>query len=178
MNQLKPVLALFTVVVVVVCSGCGGEHDHKDHDHSHKDHAHKDHGHKDEKSTDGHHHEAKFGGALVGLGDHNAHVEFKIDEVQKKFFMYIWDGEVENAIRIKQPTVVVQLKDGPKLTLSAQANENTGETVGDSSTFSCLLDELKGQAEFDATIESVEVKGEPFKGVPFNYPHGTEEKTH
>ncbi len=169
MCVIRSLTVLLAVCWFIGLVGCGDDHGHSDH--GHKDHGHKDHGHKDHA----HKHEAKYGGALVGLGDHKAHLEFVIDADQKKFFMYIWDGEVEHPIRIKAENVAVKIKDGPTLTLDAQANENTGEKVGDSSTFACDLADLKGMTKFDAELPDITIRDETHKDVHFNYPRGAEE---
>lgn len=145
--------------MALFCTGCGGDgHDHKDH------------GHKDESNSGGHSHDAKFGGVLVELGDHEAHVELNVDAVQKKVILYVWDSHVENAVRIEQPSVLVKITGGDELTLAAVENENTGEKPGDASTFTCPIDKLAGKTSIEATVQSITIKGQTYKDFKITFP--------
>lgn len=156
---------VFGILLGVMWSmaGCGGGHDHKDH-------GHKDHGHKDETKHAGHSHDPKFGGVLVEIGDHAAHLELNVDAVQKKLLLYVWDGEVEKAVRIVQPSVLITIDGGDPLALAAVENENTGEKPGNSSTFACPIDQLAGKTSFNATIQSISIQGQTFKDIKIPYP--------
>lgn len=156
---------------------CGGN-DHKDHkDHSHKDHDHG--GHKDHDHDDhAHVHEAPRGGTLIELGDHAANVELLIDAERKVFALYALDAHAENAAKLTQAEVEITIlaskqttKEKPlddfTIKLTATANENTGEKVGDTSQFQVALDSLKGLTEFDGVIKSITVKGATYNNVKF-----------
>lgn len=158
-------------------AACGGN-DHNDHkDHSHKDHdhgSHKDHDHDDHA----HVHEAPRGGTLIELGDHAANVELLIDAERKVFALYALDAHAENAAKLTQAEVeitVLASKQGTKekqlddftLKLTATANENTGEKVGDTSQFQVGLEALKGLTEFEGVIKSITIKGATYNDVKF-----------
>jgi len=72
MKDFHAILVLCLALALVAC----GDHDHKDHDH--KDHDHNG----DDKRPSVHSHEAKYGGALIEIGDHFAHLEV-VAEKQK-----------------------------------------------------------------------------------------------
>ncbi len=170
---MKNIITLIAgFVAVALLSACGGDHK----DHAHKDHDHKDHGHDDH----GHVHEAPRGGTLVELGDHEANVELVLDVDRKVFALYVLDAHAENAAKIAQPEVELVIfaskaavKDKGQedftLKLTAVANENTGEKVGDTSQFEIGVDDLKGLSAFDGIIKSITVKGATYKDVKFSF---------
>lgn len=151
-------------------------HDHDGHDHDHDNHQHDGHDH----DHDHHTHIAPHGGALIGLGDHLAHLELVQDSQSGKLTAYVLDGEAAKAIRLVQPTIEILLvkdpstKQGESLVLKAVANALTGEKETDSSEFSVTSDLLKGKTEFNGIIQSIDIRGTEFKGIEFSYPGGAE----
>ncbi len=123
-----------------------------------------------------HEHAAPRGGTLVAFGDEFAHLEFVLNEKTGKLSAYALDGEAENPARLKQTEIeiVVVKPTAFSIKLNAVENSLTGETVGDTSEFAAVADDLKNIKEFDATIVSVNIKGREFKNVEFNFPKGNE----
>lgn len=124
-----------------------------------------------------HEHHPPHEGALAELGEEFAHLEFTLDPAEGKLTAYALDGEAENSVRLKQPTIRVALKlakpGGARsldLDLAAVANALTGETVGDTSEFAAASAELKGAASFEGTIREVEIRGSRFRDAHFAFP--------
>ena len=93
--------------------------------------------------------QAVFEGTPVVLGNEEYHVEFVLDVPSGKLQAYILDGELENFIRIQQPSfqVAAKLPDRQELlAFAAVANRATGETTGDTSLFEARADWLKSMA--------------------------------
>lgn len=169
------ILRLFSLVTLTfalaLLPACGGD-DHKDHNgHSQKDHDHDDHGHVQT---------APRGGTIVDLGDHAANVELVLDGDRKVFALYVLDAHAENAVKIAQPEVEVEIltvKDSTKpqylsgfiLKLVAVTNENTGDTVGNTSQFAVDWRPMIGMATFDGIIKSITVKGATYTDVKFDF---------
>jgi hypothetical protein len=134
-----------------------------------------------------HHHEhtAPHGGTLVVLGEEFAHLELVLDPGAGSLTGYILDGEAENAVRIGQEYIEIKIKDtlppggvsdksGYALILKAVSNVLTGETAGDTSEFAVQSDRLKGVRKFDAVISAIEIKGQTFRNIGFQFPEGNE----
>jgi hypothetical protein len=123
----------------------------------------------------GHEHHAPHGGTLVELGSEFAHVELVLDAASGTLTAYVLDGEAEESVRVKQPSLKIAIESpepgGPgavdHLDLFARADVLTGETVGDTSEFSATSQSLRGRVRIKGSIEDITVKGEEFRGVPF-----------
>lgn len=126
-----------------------------------------------------HEHHAPHKGTLVEFGEEFAHLELVLDPATGKITAYTLDGEAENAVRIKQTEIEVAVSPAKAeaftVKLKAVASTLTGETVGDSSQFEGQDDKLKDLKEFDGKIAAIELKGQAFKDVGFNFPKGNEE---
>ena len=129
----------------------------------------------------GHEHHAPHGGALVALGEEFAHLEFVLDAATGELTAYALDGEAENAVRLKQPSIGLKIKlkkEGQAkelaLALAPVGNPLTGETLGDTSEYHGGATDLANVQAFDATLEAVEIRGQSFAAVAFNYPKGNE----
>jgi hypothetical protein len=124
-----------------------------------------------------HEHKAPHGGTPVVLGNEAYHLELVRDAAEGKLTAYVLDGEMENFIRIKAPSLeVVANLGGEKrpLTLRAAANAMTGETVGDTAQFEATADWLKSTSMFDAVLTAIEIRGTKFERVAFNFPRGND----
>jgi len=132
----------------------------------------------------GHAHQAPHNGALVALGDEFAHLELLLDVPTGRLTAYVLDGEPEKPVRVKQEWIEISVALAPKVgtkdrepfavKLKAVASALTGEFAGDSSQFECQDDRLKNATDFDGKAVSIEVKGQIFKDVSFNFPKGNE----
>jgi hypothetical protein len=125
-----------------------------------------------------HEHHPLHGGAPVELGEEQYHVEFVRDGTAGKMQAYVFDGELENFVRIAAPslTVVAQVSGQPQtLTFNAVANNATGEKIGDTSYFIAEADWLKTNANFDAVLKEITVRGSTFTNIEFNFPKGSDE---
>ncbi len=171
-------LALFSAIAAALSLGaCGEGHDH-DHDHDH-DHAH-DHGDHDHDDHDhsGHAHAAPHGGALAELGAHQGHVEFVLDASNGELILYVLDAGAEAGVRSASEALDVAIDTGSDtfdVSLAAQPNALSGESVGDSSVFVGTHESLVGQETFTATIASLDFKGQAFTDIAVPYPEGAEE---
>src|SRR5690349_11141156 len=99
-----------------------------------------------------HEHHPPHKGTLIEFGEEFAHLELVLDAATGKLTAYALDGEAEKAVRVKQATIEIKItgiKDLPSITLKAQANDLSGEKVGDTSEFAATSDKLKNVKEFD-----------------------------
>jgi hypothetical protein len=115
------------------------------------------------------------GGTPVSVGDE--HIEFVKDPGTGRLDAYVLDDEMEEFVRISMPSFeVVATVNGEKRSLifSAVANSATGETVGDTSYFTAQADWLKTTSQFDAVLTRLELKGETYTNVAFNFPKGND----
>lgn len=122
-----------------------------------------------------HEHAAPHGGTLVEIGEHAYNLEIVRDAATGRLAAFVFDGHVENFIRLKAPAFeVVATVGGEKrpLTFRAVANPATGETVGDTAQFETQADWLKTTATFDAVIPALTIKGTAFTAIAFNFPKG------
>lgn len=159
--------------IIIAQLGCEkkSEHDHTQHDHT-QDEQHEINAH--------HEHTAPHGGTLVVLGDEFAHIEFVLDQTEGKLTGYVLDGEAEKSVRLSQKTVELKIhrEDSQSdftLQLLGITNVLTGETEGDTSQFEVQSDALQGVSEFQAEITSVDIKGQVFTHIDFDFPEGNEE---
>lgn len=158
--MLKKFLPTMLALTLVLSVGCGNA----PHDHDHDD----DHGH--------HEHHAPHGGTLVVLGKEAAHLELVLEPASGELRAYSLDGEAEKAVPLKQPEIEVTVS-GPKelrLKLKAQANELTGEKVGNSSEFLGADPALKNLSKFDGQLIQIDTLGQSFRSVSFKFPEGNE----
>jgi hypothetical protein len=158
-----------------------GENDH-DHD--------ADHGHHHQHAEKGPH-----GGALVAIGQDDAHLEVVLDPETGTLTAYVLDGAAEKPIAIKQKNLQLALTlehdhdhhDGDESKEEAgKKDEIPDDPVplmlaavspgddGTASEFSGQLDELKGADEFEAALTSIKIGDKEFPGVTFKYPEGNE----
>ena len=152
------------------------EDDHDDHD---------GHGHH-------HHHAAKgpHNGALVAIGEDDAHLEFVLDADSGKLTAYVLDGEAEKPLAIKQAklqlsyslTKISGIEEGSDdipddvLVLALEAVAPAPD--GTAAEFAGQADTLKGCEKFSAVLTTVNVGDKSFKNVSFKYPEGNEEEHH
>lgn len=124
-----------------------------------------------------HEHHAPHGGTPVVLGQELYHLEIVRDADAGRLSAYVLDGEMENFIRLPAPSIEIVATIGGQprpLELKAMANSATGETVGDTALFEGQADWLKTTANFDAVVTKIEVKGNAFVAVAFNFPKGND----
>ena len=119
-----------------------------------------------------HQHHAPHGGTLVELGDEFAHVELVLDPSDGSLTAYFLDGEAEESVRLKQPSLKLSInaqgsRPAQVVELAAQANILTGETVGDSSEFSVTTPSLIGMRSLSGNLGEIVVKGVDFLDVRF-----------
>ncbi|MEO0649855.1 MAG: hypothetical protein AAFZ65_04170 [Planctomycetota bacterium] len=172
MAGLAPVLALG---VLAACGG-GHDHDHGDHDHEHGEgHSHADgHTHAEGSTHDDHDgdhgHEPVYGGLLVELGEHVAHVELVHDGEEGRLTLYSMDAHAEQAERLSATELQVVVEGAAEpiaLTLLPEESALTGETVGDSSVFSAVDPRLVGLETLAGRIVALETRGQAFADVAF-----------
>lgn len=143
-----------------------------------EEHAGEHEAHTEHAEEAGHHeHAAPHGGTLIVFGEEFAHLELVLDAVTGSLSGYVLDGGAEYAVRIEQASIELGIdKDGQKsmVSLGAQANALTGESPGDTSEFHGQSDFLTRVDHFKGVITSVEIKGQTFDQVGFDFPEGNE----
>lgn len=128
----------------------------------------------------GHEHKAPHAGTLVVLGEEFAHLELVLDADSGKLTGYALDGEAENPVRLKQPTIRIRIDridnkaTSATVELTAVANPLTGESVGDTSEFSGSSPALKNAKAFDGVIQDLTARATNFRNVEFRFPEGNE----
>lgn len=128
-----------------------------------------------------HEHRPPHGGTPVELGKEEFHVELVRDAAAGRLTAYVMDGELENFVRIADPTiaVVVTTPAGPtNLVLRAVANPATGETVGDTAQFEGEAGWLRERGEFDAVFPLLRIRGHGYTNVAFSFPRGSDAGGH
>jgi hypothetical protein len=113
------------------------------------------------------------GGTPVALGD-DYQMEWVLDAAVGKLQAYIFDGEMENFVRIAPPSfdLTVKLPDRREiLHFAAIASQATGEKVGGTSLFEARADWLKTNQTFDATLPEIDVQGSVFTNIDFHFPN-------
>jgi len=121
-------------------------------------------------------HEPLFGGVLVPLGHHVAHVEITFDPETSIFTGYILDADALEPVRIKQPYFILGisvdfLDQDRAAMLVAKEDEATGERSGDTSVFWGGNLKLAGATEFGGMIDQIAIDGTTYREVVFSYPH-------
>jgi hypothetical protein len=119
-------------------------------------------------------HHPPHGGTAVALGD-DYNLELVLDRSAGRLDAYVFDDDMENFVRIAQPSFeLAATAAGLKhdLILRAVANPATGETVGDTSLFTVRDEWLKTAPEFDAVLTKLDVHGNAFDHLAFNFPKG------
>lgn len=127
-----------------------------------------------EPGGDGHHHTAPHGGALLELGEHFSFLELVVDPATGRVTLYVLDGEAEKAVRVTHPSLTLTIAEpsgvATPLTLDARASTLTGETVGDSSEFTGMLEALKSATAVKARLATISVKGRVFENLELLWP--------
>lgn len=117
---------------------------------------------------------APHGGTLVELGEEFAHVELVLDQASGTLTAYTLDGEAEQAVRLTQGSMELNLvpPNGPptNVTLNGVANSLTGETDGETSQFRAVVPALNGAAQFEGVLKAITIRGRQFRDVSFHYP--------
>ena len=124
----------------------------------------------------GHEHESPHGGTLVAFGEEFAHLELVLDAAAGKLTAYALDGEAENAVRLAQTEIEIEVKKPMAFIVKLNAVENalSGEKVGATSEFSGQAEQLKNLKTFDGAIKSINIKAKEFQNVEFDFPNGNE----
>ena len=120
------------------------------------------------------------GGALVKLGDNEAHLEFLLDSDDGWLSMYMWDGEARDPVRsnAEQIGMIVTVHNDElpaeqrtfTLSLSPVESLVTGDVVGDSAHFEAQNDRFVDLEALDGVIPHLTVLGSDFQDVAFQYP--------
>jgi hypothetical protein len=117
------------------------------------------------------------GGTLVALGHEEYQLELVLDAPAGKLQAYVFDGELENFVRVAAETFDVTAKlpvHDAVLVFKAVPNRATGETVGDTSMFEAQADWLKTTPAFDAILKEITIRGGVYRDIAFNFPKGND----
>ena len=126
-----------------------------------------------------HEHHPPHGGTPVELGEEEYHVELLRDAASGKLQAFVFDGELENFVRVPATSLEITAQVSgheEKLILQPIANSATGEKIGDTSLFETQADWLKTTAEFEGVLKEIVVRGKTYSDVKFNFPKGNDEK--
>jgi hypothetical protein len=125
-----------------------------------------------------HEHKPPHGGTPVELGEEEYHVEFILDPAGGKLQAFVFDGELENFVRISARSLDLkaQVAGQPEhLVLRAVTNAATGETVGDTALFEAQAEWLRSAKKFDAVLEEITVPTKTYTNISFHFPKGNDE---
>lgn len=124
----------------------------------------------------GHEHKSPHGGTLVAFGEEFAHLELVLDAATGKLTAYALDGEAENAVKLVQTEIEIEVKKPAAFIVKLAAVENalSGEKSGATSEFSGQAERLKNLKTFDGAIKSINIKAKEFQNIEFNFPNGNE----
>lgn len=120
-----------------------------------------------------HHHPSPHGGVTVELGEHQFQLDVLHDSTAGTLSVWVMDAHAEEFVRVPFPSLVVELSvggDSRPLTLSAQENPATGETVGHTSQFVGQADWLLGIHQFSGVVPALRIRGVDFTQVRWDYP--------
>ncbi len=118
---------------------------------------------------------APHGGLLVDAGDDFAHIELVFDSTSGNLSAYILDGEAEEVVPLKQPTILVRLvKPARTLKLKAVVSPLNGEKPGATSSYTLTDPSLKGLSQLQGALVSVNINGNVFKNLAFQLPANKE----
>ena len=123
------------------------------------------------------HHQPPHGGTGVALGDGDYNLEVVRDAATGTLSAYVFDDDMEDFVRSPSPAVTIVARVGGesrRLTLAAVANPATGETVGDTALFQGQADWVRTTRHFSATVQAIEVHGNHFSDVTFDFPAGSD----
>jgi len=157
---MKPKLLFNFALAAAICGGCSKSEDTPKTEAVHK-----------------HEHKPPHGGTPVELGQDEYHMELVRDAAAGTMQAFIFDGELENFVRIPAGSFTVGAKVAGKeepLVFQAVPNVATGETVGDTALFEARVDWLKATPEFDAVLKEITVRTKTYTNVAFNFPKGAD----
>ena len=129
------------------------------------------------KAVPKHEHVPPHGGTAVELGEEEFHLELVLDRAAGRLTAYVFDGHLENFVRVQAGSFEVEANDGTDariLLFTAVANQSTGEKEGDTSMFEATADWLKSVVSFDGKLRDLDIKGNRYAGIAFNFPKGNE----
>jgi hypothetical protein len=125
-----------------------------------------------EAAPEAHRHESAHGGVAVELGDHAYHLDFLADPTDGTLEAWVMDGHLESFVRVPLAAIEIQVTvvgTNRLLRMEARANPATGETAGHTSHFKGSAGWLRGISGFTAMIPVIEIRGESFTNIPFEY---------
>ena len=146
------------VGLALVFAGCKDSHSHEE---------------SGQHPAGGHAHEAKYGGKLIELGDHEANLELVVDASAGKLTAYVLDAHAENFVRLPLDSITVVAKAGATdqtLVLKPVGNAATGEKPGDTSQFEASADWIKSTPTFSVVIRELPVKSKTYRDVQTTLP--------
>jgi YHS domain-containing protein len=116
--------------------------------------------------------EGPHGGALAEWGDHEYHVEFKIDHSAGRATIYILDGEAKSARPIAAEQLTLTLKLTSPVTVSLRPEPQPGDQAKSASRFVGTHDALKQKQAFAGTV-SAQVGAKRYSGDFTEIPHNS-----
>lgn len=146
--QRISILALVVLLTAGLSSGCGN----------------KDNG-KTNGGDEGHAHPEKgpHGGFLAVWGDEKYHAEILVDRKEKKFTVYVLDGEVKEMVPIEAETLTLNLKGKKAEQFKLKANPQKSDPEKRSSRFELVNDRF-GEEEKLRGYVVANIKGEDYEG--------------
>ena len=157
---MKPLFAVCLALSAALMAGCGKKESEAPPAAAHK-----------------HEHKPPHGGTPVVLGKEEFHLELVLDPASGVLQAFVFDGELENFVRIDAASFEIVAKPAGKeetLVFKPVANGATGEKAGDTALFEARADWLKTTAAFDAVLRELTVRSHKYQGVAFNFPKGND----
>lgn len=113
--------------------------------------------------------EGPHGGTLVELGNDAATFEAVFEPSSGKLTVYLLGPGAQSSVRLPveslPATIILPGKDPIDVELQAVATPSTGETVGDSSQFSAVVQPLLNAGPFTLRIDRLMVRGMEYRSV-------------
>jgi hypothetical protein len=120
----------------------------------------------------GHANDARYGGAMLEIGEHAAWIEMVHDAGSGRLTLYFWDAHVENALRLDGDAIEVRIGE-TRLRLAPVADELTGERAGDTSRFEIVDPRLEATGGLRGEIGPLRLRGADYPATAFTLPPAT-----
>lgn len=123
-------------------------------------------------------HSAPHGGGLTALGREEAHLEITLDPNRGQVDIYLLDSHAAGALRAENHAALRLQLSGPEpwtLELQPVADPLSGETERSTSRFQAVSEKLRGQSSLQGAISELNLKGQTYRDIPVDFPHGIPE---
>ena len=121
-------------------------------------------------------HPPSHGGVMVEFGKEYAHLEFVHDQAAGSLTAYATESDGVTALRLTQDYIPIEVVFGGgggefTLKLSAVANPEKGDVVGNTCVFSATHERLRGAKWFEAVVKAMIIRDRHFATQAFKITH-------